>query len=111
MISALAIISRNGDIVTFRKYRNDFDFHSFENYRISIISAKEVNLPINFIDNISFLNHYENEVYYVGMTRFNPNGGTIFEILSKIPQLIKSVLQFYPSPNNIKRNIPSNIKR
>jgi AP-2 complex subunit mu-1 len=110
MISAVAIVSRSGEVITFRRYLNNYDSLTFDNYRESVIAAKEVNSPIDMIDHTSFLNHYENELYYVGMTRFNPNAGTILELLARIPKLIKSVLELDPSPNTVKANVPQVIE-
>jgi AP-2 complex subunit mu-1 len=110
MISAVAIVARSGEVITFRRYRNDYDSLAFDNYRTAVIAAKEVNSPIDLINHTSFLNHYENELYYVGMSCFNPNAGTILEILARIPKLIKSVLVLDASPNTVKANVPQVIE-
>jgi AP-2 complex subunit mu-1 len=108
MISAIALLTHSGDIIALRVYRKDFDEQAFEEYRMTIIAAKEVNTPIDLIQNTSFLNHYENEVYYVASTRFNPNAGTILTILSQLPKLFKTVLEINPpEPNRLKFAIPS----
>ncbi|KAH0785606.1 Adaptor complexes medium subunit family protein [Histomonas meleagridis] len=92
MLSAVAVVSRTGEVIAMRIYRKDFDMTAFDNYRIGVIAAKEITSPAILIDGTSFLHYQENELYYVGATRRNANAGVIFEFLSKLPSIFQSVL-------------------
>ena len=106
MISAVAILSRVGDVIAIRKYRKDFDMASLDDYRIGVIAAKEITSPCSLVNNTSFLHYYENEIYYVGVTRQNANAGVIFQFLSRLPTVIKQVLGIRGSLslNEVKKN-------
>ncbi|KAH0786682.1 Adaptor complexes medium subunit family protein [Histomonas meleagridis] len=92
MLSAVAVVSRTGEVIAMRVYRKDFDVTAFDNYRIGVIAAKEITSPAILVDGTSFLHYLENEIYYVGATRKNANAGVIFEFLSKLPSIFQSVL-------------------
>lgn len=92
MISAICILNRSGDILAIRKYRNDFDSTALEDFRICYVAAKELQSPATLVDQISFLHYYHEEIYYVAITRQNPNAATIFEFLSKLPIVIQTIL-------------------
>lgn len=106
MISGAAILDRNGEVLCIRRYRRDFDDTALENYRIGIIAAKEVTSPVDLIDGTSFLHYLENEIYYIAATRQNVNVGLIFEFLSRIPKLIKSVIGIECTVNELKIHTP-----
>lgn len=112
MISAIAIIDRTGDILAIRRYRNDFNMAALDNYRISIIAAKEADNPAVIVDDTSFLHYLENEVYYVACTRENANAGTIFELLSRLPRVLTQVLNIKETLNvsTVKREAPDIIE-
>jgi AP-2 complex subunit mu-1 len=111
MITAIALIERTGEVLSMRHYRRDFDQTALDSYRIGVIAAKEVQSPCTFIDGVSFLHHVCNEVYYVACTRRNVNAGTIFEFMSRLPQVIKSVLGIKDlTPNEIRHNSPGIIE-
>ena len=106
MISGVVILDRNGEVLCIRRYRRDFDDTALENYRIGIIAAKEVTSPVDLVDGTSFLHYLENEIYYVAATRQNVNVGLIFEFLSRIPKLIKSVIGVECTVNELKTHTP-----
>ena len=81
MITAVCILNRTGDLLAFRRYRNDFNKAALEDYRIGVVAAHELKSPATLIDQFSFLHIYHNEVYYVAMTRQNANAALIFEFL------------------------------
>ncbi|OHT13914.1 Adaptor complexes medium subunit family protein [Tritrichomonas foetus] len=92
MISAVAIIDRTGDILAIRRYRKDLSMSALDNFRIGVIAAKEADAPACIVDETSFLHYLENEIYYVAVTRQNANAGVIFEFLSRLPRVIRQIL-------------------
>jgi AP-2 complex subunit mu-1 len=106
MLSAIAILDRSGEILAMRRYRPDFDSTALDNYRVGVIAAKKVHSPATFIDGTSFLHHLVNEVYYVGLTRKNSSSGTIFEFLSRLPDIFRSIfgLKDHLKSTDIKYN-------
>ncbi|OHS95352.1 Adaptor complexes medium subunit family protein [Tritrichomonas foetus] len=112
MISAVAILDRVGEVLAIRKYRSDFNVSALDDYRIGVIAAKEITSPCVLISETSFLHYYENELYYVGVTRQNANAGVIFQLLSKLPSIIRSVLNIKVplNVNEVKRNAPEIIE-
>lgn len=111
MISAIVILDRSGDILAHRKYRRDFDMIAVDNYRIGVVAAKELTSPSMYVDETSFLHYLENEVYYVAVTKQNANAGIIFEFLSRLPNVLKSVLDIKElTVNEVKKNAQSIIE-
>jgi len=106
MITGVIILDRNGEILAIRRYRRDFDDTSLENFRIGTIAAKEIKSPVINIDGTSFLHYLENEIFYVAATRQNVNVGLVFEFLSRLPKLFKSVIGIEPTQNEIRLHIP-----
>ena len=106
MITGIAVLDRSGDILAVRRYRRDFDDTALENYRIGVISAKEIKSPVTLVDGTSFLHYLENEIYYVAATRSNANVGLIFELLNRIPKLLKSVCGFEANISEIRTHVP-----
>lgn len=92
MITAVCILNRTGDLLAFRRYRNDFNKTALEDYRIGVVAANELKSPATLLDQFSFLHFYHNEVYYVAMTRKNANAALIFEFLGRLPDIFQSVL-------------------
>lgn len=113
MISAVVILDRSGDILAIRRYRNDFNMSALDDYRISVIAAKEIESPACIVGDTSFLHYLENEIYYVAVTRQNANAGTIFEFLSRLPNVIRQVLSIKDDRidvNIVKRDAPEIIE-
>ena len=106
MITGVVILNRSGEVIAIRRYRRDFDDTALENFRIGTIAAKEVKSPVINVDGTSFLHYLENEIYYVAATRQNVNVGLVFEFLSRIPKLLKSVVGIEASQNEIRLHVP-----
>lgn len=92
MISAVVLLDRAGEILAMRKYRKDFNMVALDNYRIGVVAAKEVNSPLNLVDECSFMNYQSNEVFYVAITRKNANAGVVFQFLERLPTVLRTVL-------------------
>ena len=111
MLSAVLLLDDNGDVIVMRKFRDDFDPISVDNYRVRVIAAKDMSLPAELIDNTSFLHYYENEIYYVAVTRQNANSCAIFEFLTRLPKIFAQVLDLKEvTPTEIKGVIPDIIE-
>ena len=106
MLSAVMLLDDSGDVIVMRKFRDDFDPIAVDNYRIRVIATKDMSLPVELIDNTSFLHYYENEIYYVGVTRQNVNSCAIFEFLARLPKIFAQVLDITVNPGEIKKVIP-----
>lgn len=111
MISAIMILDRTGDILIIHKYRNDFDMVAIDNYRIGVIATKDIVSPCVLLDETSFLHTQENDLFYVGVTRQNANTSLIFEFLSRLPCIFRSVLDLKEiTINEIKKYTPEIIE-
>ncbi|OHT03262.1 Adaptor complexes medium subunit family protein [Tritrichomonas foetus] len=107
MISAVFILDRSGEILCLRKYRNDFNKTVVDDYRINYVAANELSSPATFYNGFSFLHHYQDELYYVAMTRENANAGVIFQFLSKLPDVFSAIIPLTEvNRDNIKQNAP-----
>jgi len=106
MITGIVVLDRNGEILAIRRYRRDFDDTALENFRIGTIAAKEIKSPVVNVDGTSFLHYLENEIYYVATSRQNVNVGLVFEFLSRLPKLFKSVIGINATQNDIRLNVP-----
>lgn len=104
MISAIVLLDINGDLIAMRKYRDDFDLISIENYRVGV---KERESPVVLVDGTSFLHYFEKDIYYVALTRQNANTCAIFEFLARLPKIFCQVLDIKEiSVHEIKRYTP-----
>ena len=111
MISAILLLDNNGDILVMRNFRKDFDIVAIDNYRIGIIGAKEVLSPLVLIDETSFLHHFENDIYYVAVTRQNANACMIFEFLSRLHKIFSQVFDIKEvNQAEVKKYVPEIIE-
>jgi AP-2 complex subunit mu-1 len=107
MLTAVLILDRDGEIVLMRKFRKDFDLVAVDNYRLGVIAPNEIPSPAVLIDESSFLHYYENELFYVAVTRQNASANAIFEFLTRLPRIFCQVLDAKEiNPIEIKKFIP-----
>lgn len=79
MISGVLLISRKGDVVLSRFYRDTATRRAADAFRLQVIAAKETGTkpPILLIDGCSFLYTRHENMYLVAVSRANVNPGTI----------------------------------
>lgn len=104
MISAIILLDNDGEIITMKTYRSDFNLSALDNYRLGIISKGNSSSPINMIDGFSFLHHHRNDIYYIACTKENVSCDEIFELLNKIPEILAKVMDVTSLTSKIVRH-------
>jgi len=91
MISAIVLLDSSGEIITMKTYRKEFDPIALDNYRLSVISPRDIVSPITWVDGTSFLHHFRNDIFYIAMTKQNANADVIFELITRLPDILSKV--------------------
>jgi AP-2 complex subunit mu-1 len=107
MISAVLLVEYSGDIIAMRKYREDFDVSTLDNYRLEVIGRRDDLRPAKLIDKTCFLHYYQDDVYYVAVIRRNTSAYAVFEFLKRLPVILRQVLELPDvSPARLREKIP-----
>ena len=91
MISAVYFIDSRGDIILFRKFRDDITRNAAENFRLDIIADKKNDLaPITAHNNCFFFHIREQDMFLVVATRQNVNAALCFDVLYNMVGVFKA---------------------
>lgn len=91
MISAVYIINNKGDIVLFRKYRDDVTRNAAENFRLQVIADKKNDVaPITTHNKCFFFHIRADDLYVVVASRQNCHAVMCFNILYGMVDIFKS---------------------
>lgn len=91
MISAIYLINTKGDIVLYRKYRDDVARNAAENFRLQVIRDKNNDVAPITIHNKCFFFHIRVEdIYLVVATRQNVHAVMCFNFLYSLVDVFKS---------------------
>jgi AP-2 complex subunit mu-1 len=85
MASSILFINEKGDILIFRKFRDDVSRKETQNFCNKIVAAKEVKeTPMVEIDGVTFMHTTVNDVTVVATTKSNCNVTMIIEFLYQL---------------------------
>ena len=91
MISAVYIINSKGDIILFRKYRDDVTRNAAENFRLQVIADKNNDVaPITVHNKCFFFHVRADDLYVVVASRQNAQAVMCFNFLYGMVDIFKS---------------------
>jgi AP-2 complex subunit mu-1 len=104
MASSILFINEKGDILIFRKFRDDVSRKETANFT-KIVATKEVKeTPMVEIDGVTFMHTTVNDVTVVATTKTNCNVTMIIEFLYQLVILCKAFIGGEFNENSIRKN-------
>ena len=105
MASSILFINDKGDILIFRKFRDDVSRKEANNFCNKIVATKEVKeTPMIELDGVYFMHTTMNDVTVVATTKSNCNVTMIIEFLYQLIILCKAFFNSEFNENNIRKN-------
>jgi AP-2 complex subunit mu-1 len=105
MISAVYIINSKGDIILFRKYRDDVTRNAAENFRLQVIADKKNDVaPITTHNKCFFFHIRADDLYVVVASRQNAHAVMCFNFLYGMVDIFRSYFEGKFNEKTLKNN-------
>jgi AP-2 complex subunit mu-1 len=105
MASSVVFINGKGDILIYRRFRDDVSRTETINFCNKIVAAKEMKEnPINHIDGVSFIHTTSGDITLLATTKSNVNVALIMQFLYQVIILCKSYFKGEFDENAIRKN-------
>lgn len=95
MLSAVFLINQKGEIVIYRLYRDDVSLAAANAFRMQVIAAKEAGstAPVRNIEGNTFMYIRHKDMYFVAVSRTNPNAAAVFAFLYGMIDIFKGYFE------------------
>jgi AP-2 complex subunit mu-1 len=104
MISGLFFVNQKGEVLISRFYRDDVSRQAVDAFRLEVIVAKNVGVPVVHLDNSSFMYTRQGDVYIVAVTKSNSNCTLVFQFLYKLVEVFKAYFGGAFEENSVREN-------
>jgi len=90
MITAILFLNQKGDVIISRFYRDDVNRNDTEQFRTTVVQAKNFTVPIMQLGNTHFLYIRHQDIFVCALTTFNANTALVFQFLQTLVSVFKS---------------------
>jgi len=120
MISGLFFVNQKGEVLISRFYRDDVSRQAVDAFRLEVIVAKNVGVPVIHLDNSSFMytrqglvfsplpcplsGIFPGDLYIVAVTKSNSNCTLVFQFLYKLVEVFKAYFGGVFEENSVREN-------
>lgn len=105
MASSIVLINGKGEILIYRRYRDDVSRAEVQQFCSKIVATKEVQeQPITLLDDVSFIHTTQGDITLVATTKSNPNAALLMQFLFQLVVLFKAYFAGKFDENQIRDN-------
>ena len=105
MASSIVFINGKGEILIYRRYRDDVSRAEVLQFCSKVVATKEVKeQPITLLDDVSFVHTTHGDITLAATTKSNPNVGMLMQFLYQIVVLCKAYFAGTFDENQIRDN-------
>lgn len=105
MASSILFINGKGEILIYRRYRDDVSRAEVLQFCSKVVATKEVKeQPITLLDDVSFIHTTHDDITLVATTKSNPNAGLLMQFLFRVVDLCKAYFAGSFDENHIRDN-------
>eukprot|EP00299_Pterocystis_sp_00344_P010191 c4499_g1_i1.p1 GENE.c4499_g1_i1~~c4499_g1_i1.p1 ORF type:complete len:430 (+),score=77.43 c4499_g1_i1:45-1334(+) len=104
MISAVLFVNLKGEVLISRFYRDDVRRGDAEQFRLSVIQAKDFTVPIRHFGETHFFYIKHQNIYVCALTSFNANAVMVLQFLNTLVGIFKSYFGGTFDEDSIKNN-------
>eukprot|EP00656_Telonema_subtile_P011215 TRINITY_DN15525_c0_g1_i2.p1 TRINITY_DN15525_c0_g1~~TRINITY_DN15525_c0_g1_i2.p1 ORF type:complete len:428 (-),score=109.14 TRINITY_DN15525_c0_g1_i2:262-1545(-) len=90
MISCISFLNHKGDVIIGRSYRDNVSARLADEFKNKILLSKGECLPIQFLENASFVFIRHEKMYIVAITKSNCNAFLVLKFLTSIVEVFES---------------------
>ncbi len=105
MASSIVFINGKGEILIYRRYRDDVSRAEVQQFCSKVVATKEVKeQPITLLDDVSFVHITSGDITLVATTKSNPNAALLTQFLYQLVVLCKAYFSGNFDENQIRDN-------
>jgi AP-2 complex subunit mu-1 len=105
MASSIVFINGKGEILIYRRYREDVSRAEVQQFCSKIVATKEVKeQPITLLDDVSFVHTTQGDITLVATTKSNSNVALLMQFLLQIITLCKAYFNGVFDENTVRDN-------
>jgi len=97
-------VNQKGEVLISRFYRDDVSRQAVDAFRVEVITAKNVSVPVVHVDNCSFMYTRQGDVFVVAVTKANSNATLVFQYLYKLLDVFKAYFGGAFDENSVRDN-------
>ena len=105
MASSILFINGKGEILIYRRYRDDVGRAEVTQFCSKVVATKETKeQPITLLDDVSFVHTTQGDITLVATTKSNPNAALLMQFLFQVVILCKAYFSGAFDENHIRDN-------